>query len=370
MGDSKPLEVDFLTAQRLDSHGKIFGILRYLIEISKRQSKYGIKLREIALAPIRNKYAAKAALFSYYPIKIIKSLRSRIVHVSSQTHAFLFLPPIFSNKVKLATVYDIAPHIRNSEISGGKKFLESLNMSGLKKADHLIAISIFTKKEIMEKLGIPSGKISVIYPAVDHNEFKPMHVGNSFYSKYRLPENRKIILYVGSEEPRQNLSTLAKALGILKKKGIGFTFIKIGTPAWPNGREKFISQLKENGVFDESQFLDYVEEADLPKFYNIASVFAYPCEYTGFGLPPLEAMACGCPTISSNAASIPEVTGNGAISLSPKDYLGFACYFEKILSSKSFSKQLSKQGILQAKKFSWEKSARQTAKLYFSLQNE
>ncbi|MBI5224936.1 glycosyltransferase family 4 protein [Candidatus Micrarchaeota archaeon] len=344
---------------------EVYGIKRYINEISKRVPRFGVSIRYFEF-PRLNPILAKAYLYLVFPLSYLFSSHAKVCHMPSQTSAFLTLLPVFRGSKKVVTVYDIAPYIVG-EKSFVKRLITILNIEGIKRSDGIIAISEFTKQELVLHLKLPPGKISVVYPAVDHSMFAQKKAPKSFYKKYAIPKGIPIILYVGSEEPRQNLPTLAKALGALKKKKIPFVFLKLGRPAWPNGRESLLNLLKSENLSENTIIIDYIPDEQLPLFYNIATVLAYPCSYTGFGLPPLEAMACGCPVVTSNAVSLPEVVGQAGLLISPSNPNAFASSIERIIKNPKLRGELKVKGLAQSKKFNWENAARQTAAIYKKL---
>ncbi len=361
------LQIDLVTAEKWDSNKRIFGIGRYIKEIFDRFPKLGVKINSVNLGNLPKSKIRHFRTYLELPLRAAFSLKSRIVHIPSQTLAFLLLLPIFNGKKTVLTVYDIAPFVRAGEISYLKKSIASLNAKGILRADGIVSISDYTKQELVSQLNVDPSKIVIAYPAVDPAVYKKRKIDSAFLKKYQLDAKTPIVLYVGSEEPRQNLITLIKALSSLKQRGVKFQFIKVGSPSWPNGRETFISQLKKHGIYENTKIMGYVDEADLPSVYSLATVFAYPCEYTGFGLPPLEAMACGCPVISSNASSLPEVVGKAGILLPPHDVSKFESAIESLSKSKTLRDKYSKLGIAQSKKFSWDAAAKETVALYEKL---
>ncbi len=359
------MRVDFLTAEGISNPRNIYGILRYTVEIAKKQKEYGIQLNEVQYSQPPLRALSYLFLLFLYPFIILFSLKSKVVHLSSHTHAFLLLLPIFGGRKTIVTVYDIYPYREMHRYSVFNRMITTLNMAGLKKADKLVAISEFTKRELISKLGIPAERISIAYPAVDHRFFKPASLKNRRILLKAFPNlGKHVILYLGSEEPRQNLETLLQALQILKNRGVRFQFVKVGMPSWPGGREKFLNDLEKYGLSSQTLLLDYVREKYMPALYSYASVMAYPCKYTGFGLPPLEAMACGCPVVTSNATSIPEVVGNGGLMFSPADPKGFASALEKLLRNPSIRKKFSKKALKRSQQFSWKDSSAAFAHSY------
>ncbi len=240
----------------------------------------------------------------------------------------------------------------------------------LKKADKLIAISEFTKSELIKHLRIPEDKIAVVYMGIDHREYRPMPSNDEIVNKYKLPEDMKIILCVGAEIPRKNLSTLIEAFGKLKKDYEGVKLVKVGNPQASGAREKLMKSINKLGLEKEVIFTDFVTEEDLPQIYNAADLYVYPSFYEGFGLPVLEAMACGVPVITSNASSLPEVAGDAAITVDPHDANTLAKAMYDVLTNDQLRENLMKKGLERAKLFSWEKTAKETLKVYEEVMRE
>ena len=239
-------------------------------------------------------------------------------------------------------------------------------MRGLRKADRIITVSEYSKSEIIKHVGYPEDQITVIPNAVDHNNYC-VRRDREVIKKLGIPETQKVILYVGSEQPRKNVPFLLKAISELKKKLPDIKLLKIGTPQVPGAREKLIELIETLGIEKEVIFVGSVSENDLPKYYNAADLFVFPSLYEGFGLPPLEAMACGTPVITSNLTSLPEVVGDSAITIDPYDVNAFAEAMYNLLTDEKLREQMINKGLRRAQLFNWEKSAEETLKVYQQL---
>ena len=180
--------------------------------------------------------------------------------------------------------------------------------------------------------------------------------------KRRYNIDSQFILYVGNVESRKNVSLLIKSIYKLKKQGIKHKLVIIGARGF--GFKQINELVIELKLSDEVIFTGYIPDEDLVKFYNAADLFVFPSLYEGFGLPPLEAMACGCPVIVSNTSSLPEVVGNAGILIDPHDFDALAEEMYQILTNNDLKQNLSKKSVTRAKLFSWEKTARETWKVY------
>lgn len=229
------------------------------------------------------------------------------------------------------------------------------------RADRIIAISDFVRDEAVNEFGLPAEKVNVVRLGFNQEVFRPLPkealapVGR----KYALPE--KFILCVGSMEPRKNLLNLLKAYTSLPKSMRNeFKLVFAGFKGWEN-REimDLISKVKEDVVY-----LGYVTDAELGAIYNLASLFVYPSFYEGFGLPPLEAMACGCPVVVSRVASLPEVCGEAAVYVEPAEVDSIAAGMRKALEGEELRKELRAAGLARSGLFSWEKTAAEHLRIF------
>ncbi|WP_053240438.1 glycosyltransferase family 4 protein [Pyrobaculum islandicum] len=289
-------------------------------------------------------------------------------------HFTEFLPSLtpsfyISSVRKILTIYDLIPslfrYLPTDYILKWRLLLKRV----VKKVDMIITVSKNTLNDCVKYLQCPSEKIRVIYPGVD-NIFKPLtrkeKAKEVIKTKYGVEP--PFILYVGTLEPRKNVERLIASYYILKKKmGIKHRLILVGKKVWMyNTIFNLISKL---GLSNQVVYIGYVDREDLPLFYNLADVFVYPSLYEGFGIPPLEAMACGTPVVTSNTSSLPEVVGNAALTVDPYNIDQLVQAIHLIISDEGVRKELSKRGIEQAQKFSWEKAAQETLKVYTEVSN-
>ena len=161
-----------------------------------------------------------------------------------------------------------------------------------------------------------------------------------------------------------NIDKQLKAFKLAKKEIRNLKFIKAGKPNTPKARQELLKFIDRENLKEDVLFFEYIPEKDMADFYSTLDLFLYPIEYAGFGLPPLEAMACGCPVITSNTSSLPEVVGDAGIMVDPNNVDELAKQMERVLTDEKLRKEMIKKGLKQAKKFSWEKCARETLKVY------
>lgn len=233
----------------------------------------------------------------------------------------------------------------------------------VEKADKIIAVSGHTKNDLINLFNAKAEKIEVIYEGVDEN-FRPVKTPESLKEikhKYNLPE--KFILFVGTIEPRKNIKRLIEAFyDLTKNRKMEHSLVIAGGKGWHY--DDVFNTVEKLKLGKKIIFTDYVRGSELPLLYNAADLFVYPSLYEGFGLPPLEAMACGVPVVTSNTSSLPEVVGDAAVLVDPADVQTMAEAIKQTLEDKNLREKMIKQGFIQAKKFSWEATAIKTLNVY------
>ena len=268
------------------------------------------------------------------------------------------------------TVADIVPYLVRDDRGQSTfshrfdRFFDDLAMHNLHKADRLITISSYTKEMLVKHLNCDPDKIRVTLLGLDQEDFYPVPVTDDLRRRYNLETGERYLLYVGSENPRKNLPFLLQALDQLKERVPNVRLLKVGGAETPAQRAGFLQQIATLGLEQQVMLLDQVPQADLTALYSAAGGFVFPSLYEGFGLPPLEAMACGTPVICSNAASLPEVVGDAALSLAPDDLPGWVDAMERILHDEALRSELRARGLARAREFTWERTARQTLAVY------
>lgn len=351
-----------MEVNRITIKSQVSGVSRYEQETLGRIEEVKFNLIEykppelkIRIAPLILKIFKKFFLF---PFQVIRAQKKGVInHITYEGLAYLL--NFIKLKNSVVTCHSLIPIAYDKT----RSLYWALNMRGLKKADRIITVSDFSKSEIVKYLKYPGDRIDVVPDAVDHDRYYPKR-SKEILKKYGIPEDQKIILYVGSEQPRQNVPFIFKAIAILKKDIPKVKLVKIGTPQWPKARRE-LEKLKDKlGLKNNIVFTDYVDEDELPKWYNAADLFIYPCLYAGFGVPPLEAMACGTPVITSNLTSLPEVVAGAAIAINPHNIDGFTQAMKDILTNNYLSSDLAKRGIERAELFSWEESAKKILEIY------
>ncbi|MFZ6027462.1 MAG: glycosyltransferase family 4 protein [Chloroflexota bacterium] len=231
-------------------------------------------------------------------------------------------------------------------------------------ADAIIADSECTRCDLQRLAGIAPERVTVVPLGVDRRYRHPQAAAamRRVCQQYRLPE--QFVLYIGTLEPRKGLDTLVEAFVRLAGR-LPHDLVIVGKEGWATA--PLFQQVETLGLAARIHFTGYVADEDLPALYASASVFAFPSRYEGFGLPPLEAMACGTPVVCSNASSLPEVVGDAGLLVPPDAPTALANALEQVLVSPELHAALKERGHQQAGRFTWEETARRTLAVYESL---
>jgi glycosyltransferase involved in cell wall biosynthesis len=284
-------------------------------------------------------------------------------------HATEHLLPKLSRARSVFTLHDIAYllfpqyHLLQNRI-----YLALMMPRFLARADRIIAVSENTRRDALRFYRLDPAKIDMIPEGVEPH-FRPETNPDrlvALRTRYALPA--RFLLYIGTIEPRKNLPTLLEAYRTLRDWGCEFRLVIVGKKGWLC--KGFFHRLRELGLEGEVIFPGYIPDDDLPALYSAAEAFVFPSLYEGFGLPPLEAMACGTPVVCSNASSLPEVVGDAGLLVAPDDVSGLAAAVERVLADPSLRAELSARGRERAARFTWHETARRTLEVYQGLSRE
>lgn len=242
-------------------------------------------------------------------------------------------------------------------------FLKTMMPRFLKHADAIIAVSESTKRDAIRLYGVPESKLHVIYEGVDL-KFELIRAPQRLSDvrrKYNLPD--RFMLHLGTIEPRKNLRLLFEAI-----KDSTQHLVVAGKLGWLT--DPIFAKVKELSLEERVHFTGFIDDVDLPTLISCATLVAMPSKYEGFGLPVLEAMACGVPVISSNTSSLPEVGGDAAFYARPDDIRSWIHLIDQVLNDEELRASMIDRGLKQAKKFRWSNAARQTAEVYRMIGGE
>lgn len=262
----------------------------------------------------------------------------------------------------IATAYDLIPLIFADEYIDSSSLDERLayraSYKNYKRADRIIAISESTKADFIKYLDIDPNKIFVVMPGYDSDIFKP--VKNLDLSEYNLPD--KFFLYAGAYDARKNVRKILEGYARVCK-GVKEKFVFTGNMS-KEQRKRFEEDIDRLGLSGRVIFLGYVPTEMLPHLYSMATAFVFISLYEGFGLPVLEAAACGCPVITSNTSSLPEAAGSAGVLINPNDCQELAKWLESLSNDKETRFLLQEKSVKHAASFSWKKSAEEIIKIY------
>ncbi len=230
------------------------------------------------------------------------------------------------------------------------------------RAAAIITVSEHSRRDLIRILGLPADKLHVVHEAAPEH-FRPVTDTQTLETarcQYNLPD--QYLLYVGTLEPRKNLKRLLQALRRLHDSGIPAPLVIVGPRGWM--MDDFEAHVAELGLQAAVRYLGYVPTTDLPALYSLATVFVFPSLYEGFGLPPLEAMACGTPVLSSNRSSMAEICGQAAVLVNPESEQEIADGIHDLLIDETQRTICRERGLARAKQFSWKNAAGQTIEIY------
>lgn len=295
----------------------------------------------------------------------INQLNPDIIHYPYFDFFQLTLP-LKKIKPTVVTIYDVIPLIFTKHFPPGLKGKLKLEIQkhSLRGVKAIITISENSKKDIVKYFGIAKEKIFVTYLAAG-KEFKKLEIRSlklGIKQKYQLPDT--FALYVGDVNYHKNIPGLIRAMAKINKTVSLVLAGKAFKEEELKETKEIVQLIKELKLRDRIKLLGYLPESELVAVYNLATVYCQPSFYEGFGLPVLEAMACGCPVVTANTGSLPEICGSAAVMIDPYDVSDIARGINRAVENKSIRNDLINKGFKQVNKFSWEKTAQKTLAVY------
>jgi glycosyltransferase involved in cell wall biosynthesis len=275
------------------------------------------------------------------------------------------LPPVRRARTML-TVHDLS-FIRYPQCADAnlRAYLNQVVPRSVQRADLVLADSQSTKDDLVELLSVEPNKIEVIYPGVEER-FRPIedqaHL-EEVRKRYSLPP--RFVLGLGTLQPRKNFIHLIEAFADLRFAICDLHLVIAGGKGWLY--EEIFATVERLGLEEQVVFPGFVADEHLPALYNLADLFVFPSLYEGFGLPPLEALACGTPVITSDASSLPEVMGQAGLMVKATDVDGLAEAMQRVLEDDALREGMIARGLEQARKFTWQKAASRLLNLYEKL---
>ena len=276
-------------------------------------------------------------------------------------HTQYFIPPFGSCRT-VCTIHDICfEHNASWFAKKDYVFQKLLIPRSARHADHIVTVSEYSAQDLVRTYGISAGKISVIYNAADDSFLQlqdQQTKETSARDKFGIGTD-PYILSVGNLNPRKNLSRLIRAFGLMKKRWGGSEKLVIA------GKKDYRAEELLSGIRQDVVFTGFVSDEELVELYRGADVFVYPSLYEGFGIPPLEAMACGTPVAVSDRTSLPEVVGDAGLYFDPEDEQAIAKCLHRLLTDKELCAGLTQKGRQRCRAFDWTRSAGDMVEVYY-----
>ena len=302
----------------------------------------------------------------WYRLKLPLPLQLFAGHLDLFHSPDFVLPPLMPEIPSLLTVHDLSfiffPETFPSNLVN---YLNNIVPWSIRRATHILADSESTKRDLVNQWNVSGEKVSVLYSGVGEN-FRPVsdsRLVQAVRKKYKLGEGPYLIT-VGTVQPRKNYRMLIRAFRHVAEK-YPHQLIIAGGEGWLT--EEIKHEVDKQRLGTRVNFLGFVDDSDLPALYSGATIFLFPSLYEGFGLPILEAMACGVPVIASDVSSMPEVVGDAGLLLSPTQEDDWAEAIMKLINEPAYRTTLVGAGFRRSRKFSWSRSARQLLAIYRKL---
>ncbi|MGB9459137.1 MAG: glycosyltransferase family 1 protein [Bryobacteraceae bacterium] len=303
----------------------------------------------------------------------LRRLKPDLVHIPLNRVPLLMIRPY------VVTIHDMVNLFYDEQRpAAARMYLRRFRFRrGLTRASRVIAVSEATKRDVENLLGVPPGRITRVYNAPDPG-FLGRDPAAGEEERHRIMEryqiDRPFLLYAGAIRHHKNIPRLVEAFAVLREQlaahpvygDLRLVIIGDTISQYPAVRQAVLKSKMEHAV----RFLGFVPFETLRCFYEAAAAFVFPSRHEGFGLPPLEAMACGTPVVTSNVSSLPEVAGDAAMLVNPGNVFDIARGIREVLTDEPLRAELIRRGRVQAARFSWERSARQVLEIYRDVARE
>jgi glycosyltransferase involved in cell wall biosynthesis len=285
-------------------------------------------------------------------------LRLSGVHVY---HGVLNVVPLASPVPSVVTIHDLSPFLFPQTFRHvNRTYTRWAIKVAARRAARILAVSQFTKDEIVRWLDVPPERVVVTHDAVDER-FTPPDPNEVEQFRRRRGLPKRFVLFLGTLEPRKNLPLLLDAFAFIVGE-VDAPLVIAGSKGWLF--EPILAKAESLGLGEKLRFVGYVPQEEQHLWYAAATAFAFPSLYEGFGMPPLEAMACGTPVVVSSSSSLPEVVGDAALIVSPDDPEDLAEALTRVLGDAGLREELRARGFAQARRFSWRETAERTLAVY------
>ena len=277
-------------------------------------------------------------------------------------HAPVNVVPLLSVVPSVVTIHDLSFMVMPDRFLPAKRrYLEMFTRLTVRIARHVIADSENTRRDVIRLLEVPPERVSAVPLGVAKHYRPPGEEElRAFRLRHGLPE--RYMLYLGTLEPRKNLVTLLRAYAALRQRGLDWPLVLAGGKGWLY--DDIFRAVADLELSEYVRFPGYVNYHEQPLWYGGATIFVYPSTYEGFGLPILEAMACGAPVVTSTAGSLPEAAGDAAILADCHDQENLAAAIERVAGDQALRDDFRRRGLARAAMFSWARTAAETTRVY------
>jgi glycosyltransferase involved in cell wall biosynthesis len=278
-------------------------------------------------------------------------------------HGTVNVVPVMSGKPVVVTVHDLSfIRFRDRFPVAKAAYLRAAVALSTRRAAVVIAVSEATRRDLIELLGVPEDRVIVV-PEAAAEIFRRLPREDVRSFRAGVFGGRPYILHVGTLQPRKNLDILIRAYAELRRgRGLPHVLALVGARGWMY--DNLFALVRDEGLEEDVRFIDFVDPGDLPLWYNACDLFAYPSAYEGFGLPVLEAMACGVPVITSALGALEELAGDACLTISPGSQEALQLALLRVLEDTRLRADLALRGPARAAMFTWDRTARETAGVY------
>ncbi len=360
------------------------GIGRYVRELVTALARHDASTEYrlfVAGASARQLPSAPGPNFIWKPTRLTPSWLARLWHRARAPlpveafvgrvdlfHATDFvLPPTLPGTRTLLTVHDLSfVRVPEAASPGLKAYLDTVVPRSVERADHVLADSQATRDDLIALYGTPADKVTVLLSGVDPRFHRVEDADEiaAVRSRYGLGSQR-FIFSIGTVQPRKNYVRLIYALARLRADGFDGHLVIAGGRGWLD--DPIHAAIQAAGLQEQVKLIGFAADSDLPALYSAAACLAFPSLYEGFGLPILEAMACGTPVVTANVSSLPEVAGDAALSVDPYDLDALTAALDNALHNVDLRATLIERGLARVSLFSWDSAAEQLRRIYAEL---
>ena len=359
----------------------VFGLVRtlgreanehgfFLFVLEEDLPLFDFARKKFELVPVPEKFRPPLKNIFWHQTKLPRLIREKKIDV---LHVPSYRRLIWPQPCRLvATIHDLAPCSLEKKYDWARMFYARVIVKKLaRRQNEIIAISHNTAWDIGKHFGIPTRQLNVIHNGIDHEQFfpGPMNEAKKLVAK-RFDLRAPFFLYVARlEHPAKNHVRLIEAFNQFKTETKSNWQLALGGSDW-NGAEKIHCTVRESPFASDIRCLGFVSADDLPNLYRAAEIFIYPSLYEGFGMPPLEAMACACPVIASTRGALGEVLGRAAHIINPESVATMAAAMKQMVGDEPLRERFRKDGLIRAKNFEWQKAAAATLEIYLRAGNK